>query len=84
VHGANIRAEPGRIGIIWNWNDDLNVVRCAAAFKLRFGLTMKLIMGNEREGTRIHTLSMYSILLPEWFSTMHSTQISGFTCVFSR
>lgn len=31
-----------------------------------------------------HTLSMYSILLPLWLSTTHSTHISGFTCVFSR
>ena len=31
-----------------------------------------------------HTLSMYSILLPECDSTMHSTQMSGLTCVFRR
>lgn len=31
-----------------------------------------------------HTLSIYSIRLPECDSTMHSTQISGFTCVFNR
>jgi hypothetical protein len=83
VHGADVGPEAGRVGVVRDGDDDGDVVGRRPALELRSRLWRGRQPG--RKGGRwTRTLSMYSILLPEWLSTTHSTQISGLTCVFRR
>lgn len=87
MHSTDVGAEPGRICVFRYGNKDLDVVGSAAAFELCFGLSRENRLEWLRFGTdqgEKPTLSIYSIRDPECDSTKHSTQISGFTCVFNR
>ena len=85
MHCSDIGAETGGICVFGDGDEDFDVVGCAATFELRLGLLNRCIRGIRSEWLADDlTLSIYSIRDPECDSTTHSTQIRGFTCVFSR
>lgn len=82
MYGADVCAEARCIGVFGNGDGNLHVVGCATALELSACLgdfSYKM-----RSYGELPTFNMYSIRLPEWLSTMHSTQIKGLTCVFRR
>lgn len=89
VHRADVGAEAGGVCVLRDGDQDLDVVGGAAALELGFGLfgITAISSANDKDRRRRKsglTLSIYSIRDPECDSTTHSTQINGFTCVFSR
>lgn len=72
VRKRGVSASSGTGMLIWTLLAVLRRLNCALACVYgQHGLAHTLAM--------IPTFNMYSILLPEWLSTMHSTHIRGLT-----
>ena len=85
MYSANVCSKSWGVGVVGDRDQDLDIVGCAPALELCFGL-IRQSAGDHRTlaSAGDHTLSMYSIREPEWDSTTGSTQIRGLTCVLSR
>lgn len=82
MYGADVCAEAGCVCVFRDGDGYLDVVGCAAALEL--GSCLEFVSCFSQTTEVLPTFNMYSIRLPEWLSTMHSTQIKGLTCVFRR
>lgn len=83
MNGSNVGAEPGRVCVFRDWDENFDIVRGTATFELGLGLhqgnLISLGLWKKKAVEIQHTLSMYSMRDPECDSTKHSTQINGLT-----
>ena len=65
VHGSDVCAETGGVCVFGDGDDDFDVVGCAAAFELGFGLENNVSCYFCSILVKVHTFSIYSIREPE-------------------